>query len=447
MATPPRTSQHRRPASSPRASAPRISPQAGSRSASQTSTSTRPGGLATRFKLEKAFKAESPNFYFLAGVTLFTVILGLIMVLSASAVDSFLQDGGFFVGFFRQAGAAVIALPLMLAISRLPLVFYRKWATIALFVTIGLQLLVFTPLGVESGGNRNWLDIGVQFQPSEMIKLTIAVWLGVNLPLIINRVGPTSYRIFGALIPVYAALFVVLLGQDLGTAIIIFAIILACLAFSGVAARMIVLPMIAGAIGVAFLAILSPNRMARIMSFLNENCTDYTNACWQPLHGKWALANGGVFGVGLGQSKAKWSWLPAADNDYIFAIIGEELGMIGCLLVIALFVALAIAFVRIIRQANDPMVRIVTGGIMIWIVGQAFVNIGVVLGVLPVLGVPLPLLSSGGSALIMSLLAIGVVLSFTKEEKPIKRTRPRAQARPQARPQTRSRVPQQGRGR
>ena len=425
MATPPRTNQPRRPASAPRG--------VQGQNARQASATTRPGGLATRFKLEKAFRAESPNFYLLAGVTLFTVILGLIMVLSASAVDSFLQDGGFFSGFFKQALSAAIALPLMLAISRLPLVFYRRWATVALFATIGLQLLVFTPLGVESGGNRNWLDIGIQFQPSEMIKLTIAIWLGVNLPLIINRVGPYSLRIFGALIPVYAALGVVLLGQDLGTAMIIFAIILGCLAFSGVAARMLVLPMIAGGVVVAFMAILSPNRMARIMSFLNENCTDYTNACWQPLHGKWALANGGIFGVGLGQSKAKWSWLPAADNDYIFAIIGEELGMIGALVVIVLFVILAIAFIRIIRMANDPLVRIVTGGIMIWIVGQAFVNIGVVLGVLPVLGVPLPLLSAGGSALIMTLLAIGVVLSFTKEEKPVKRTRSRPQTSPRAR--------------
>jgi cell division protein FtsW len=169
------------------------------------------------------------------------------------------------------------------------------------------------------------------------------------------------------------------------------------------------------------MAIASPNRLARIMSFMNENCTDYTNACWQPLHGKWALANGGIFGVGLGQSKAKWSWLPAADNDYIFAIIGEELGLIGCILVISLFAALAVAFLRIIRSARDPLVRIATGGIMVWVVGQAFINIGVVVGVLPVLGVPLPLLSAGGSALIMSLLAIGVVLSFTKDEKPIRR--------------------------
>ena len=435
MATPPRTNPPRRPAATPRGSAPQTGVRTpaqrraasgthstGRPAAQQAPRTTRPGGLATRFKLEEAFRAESPNFYLLAGVTLFTVILGLIMVLSASAVDSFLQSGGFFSGFFTQAAAAVIALPLMLAISRLPLVFYRKWANVALYITIGLQLLVFTPLGVESGGNRNWLDIGIQFQPSEMIKLTLAVWLGVNLPQVINRVGPYSLRIFTGILPVYMALAVVLAGQDLGTVVILFSIILGCLAFSGVATRILLLPVAFGAVGAIFMAVISPNRMARIMSFLNENCTDYTNACWQPLHGKWALANGGIFGVGLGQSKAKWSWLPAADNDYIFAIIGEELGMIGCLVVIALFVALAIAFVRIIRMANDPLVRIVTGGIMIWVVGQAFVNIGVVVGVLPVLGVPLPLLSSGGSALIMTLLAIGVVLSFTKEETPIKKS-------------------------
>jgi cell division protein FtsW len=407
MATPPRTNQNSRASSAPR---------------NQASTAKQSSGLATRFKLGKAFRAESPNFYFLAGITLFTVILGLIMVLSASAVDSFLQDGGFFSGFFRQATSAFIALPLMLGISRLPLVFYRKWANLALFSTIVLQLLVFTPLGVESGGNRNWLDVGIlQFQPSELIKLTIAIWLGVNLPGILSRVGTSNIRILAGIFPVYIAMFVVLLGEDLGTVIVLFLIVIGSIAFAGVAARIIAIPLVVGTMLALGMAIASPNRLARIMSFMNENCTDYTNACWQPLHGKWALANGGIFGVGLGQSKAKWSWLPAADNDYIFAIIGEELGLIGCILVISLFAALAVAFLRIIRSARDPLVRIATGGIMVWVVGQAFINIGVVVGVLPVLGVPLPLLSAGGSALIMSLLAIGVVLSFTKDEKPIRR--------------------------
>lgn len=393
--------------------------------ASGQSVPKKRAGYAARFNLGKAFAAESFNFYFLTGVTLFLVLIGLIMVLSASAVDSFLEHGGFFVGFGKQALAVLVAIPVMLMISRLPTVFYKKWANIALYSSIGLQLLVFTPLGVESGGNRNWLDLGFVFQPSEIIKLTIAVWMGVNLPIIIGRLGADNWRILLALTPVYIALGSVLFGQDLGTAIILFSIVLGGLVFSGVGAGIIAIPVVAGALGILGFAITSPNRMSRIMSFLNDNCVDYTNACWQPLHGKWALANGGIFGVGLGQSKAKWSWLPAADNDYIFAIIGEELGLIGALVVIGMFVAMTVAFLRIIRSSQDLLVRTTTGAIMVWIVGQAFVNIGVVIGVLPVLGVPLPLLSSGSTALVMSLLAIGVVLSFTTQEQPIRTPRSR----------------------
>jgi cell division protein FtsW len=200
----------------------------------------------------------------------------------------------------------------------------------------------------------------------------------------------------------------------LGTVIIMGMIVIAAVFYAGVKLRILLIPVLLGGLAIFLMAATSANRMARIFSYLSENCTDYTNSCWQPLHGKWALAGGGIFGVGLGNSKAKWSWLPAADNDYIFAIIGEELGMIGAILVLVLFVLLAVAFMRIVKDAPNDLVRVTTGAIMVWIVGQAFVNIGVVLGVLPVLGVPLPLLSSGGTALIATLLAIGVVLSFTR---------------------------------
>jgi cell division protein FtsW len=157
--------------------------------------------------------------------------------------------------------------------------------------------------------------------------------------------------------------------------------------------------------------------MERILLWVN-GCTadDYSSLCWQPQHGLFALAAGGFFGVGLGNSKAKWSWLPEAHNDFIFAIIGEELGMLGALVVLLLFVVLAIAFVRIIRASRDPFARIAASAVMVWVIGQAFVNIGVVLGLLPVLGVPLPLISAGGSALISTLLAIGIVLSFARNK-------------------------------
>ena len=141
---------------------------------------------------------------------------------------------------------------------------------------------------------------------------------------------------------------------------------------------------------------------------------DLAGYCWQPLHANWALAAGGWFGKGLGNSVAKWNWLPAASSDYIFAIIGEELGLIGAIVVLVLFVVLAIAFIRIIRASSDGFARIVTAGVMVWVIGQAFVNIAVVLGVLPVLGVPLPLISAGGTALIANLLGIGIVLSFAR---------------------------------
>jgi cell division protein FtsW len=156
--------------------------------------------------------------------------------------------------------------------------------------------------------------------------------------------------------------------------------------------------------------------MARILTFLDAECADYENLCWQPLHGTWALANGGVFGLGLGNSREKYSWLPAASNDYIFAIIGEELGLIGATVVLVMFVLLAVSFVRVIRSSSDPFVRITTGAIMVWLIGQAFVNIGVVLRLLPVLGVPLPFISAGGTALLTSLCAVGIVLSFAREQ-------------------------------
>ena len=175
------------------------------------------------------------------------------------------------------------------------------------------------------------------------------------------------------------------------------------------------MPVIGGIAMALIFVLLSDNRINRILSFWEKETTDYSGLDWQPLHGKWALAGGGLFGVGLGNSRAKWSWLPAADNDYIFAIIGEEGGMLGALVVILLYVVLAYALLRAMRKARDLFGVAVIGGVFVWIIGQAFINIAVVLGLLPVLGVPLPLLSSGGTALISCLLAIGVVLSISRD--------------------------------
>lgn len=370
--------------------------------------------VALRLNLGAYLRAESNVFYTILGVTLFMVLLGLTMVLSASSVDAYLAGEGFYGRFAKQLTFALLGLPVMLIFSRVPLFFWRKWA-VRFLVLAGLaQCLVFTPLGIESGGNRNWISIGgITAQPSEALKLALALWLGVALPKSMAQHGSTI-KVLSPLLVAGAAMALVLAGGDLGTAIIMFLVVLGCLIYAGISWRHIFVPILLAGFLFAMLAIVSPNRVSRILTFFNTDCVTATNVswCWQPLHGSWAMANGGLFGVGLGKSKAKWSWLPASDNDYIFAIIGEELGMIGCILVLALLVVLTICFLRVIRDTQEPLIRIATGGIMMWITGQAFVNIAVVLGLIPVLGVPLPFISSGGTSLFTALAGVGVVLSF-----------------------------------
>lgn len=378
------------------------------------------GGVRTaRIVLSKLFGSESPNFYLLFGTTLFLVLLGLTMVLSSSSVTSYLSSDDSFGGFLRQSVFAALGVPLMLIVSRFPIAFWKKVTWPLLLAGCVLQLLVFTPLGTEIGGNRNWLALGgISMQPSEILKLALVLWLGLVLERRLRHAQDWRH----SLIPVVPVggftLVLVLAGGDLGTVMIMAGILLAGLFYANVRLRVILPLVMVGTVGAVLFAISSNNRMTRILSFLGDCSTldQYENSCWQPLHGTWAMASGGIFGVGLGNSKAKWSWLPAADNDYIFAIIGEELGLIGAIVVLALFVVLAVAFFRVIHASTDPFVRISTGAVMVWLIGQAFVNIGVVLGVLPVLGVPLPLISAGGTALLSSLIAIGFVLSFARTQ-------------------------------
>ncbi|MBG6237933.1 cell division protein FtsW [Mycetocola sp. CAN_C7] len=372
---------------------------------------------SARISLGRVLIPQSRNYLLVLGTTLFLVGVGLVMVLSSSSVDSFLDNKGFFGGFWKQATYAVIGIPMMLVLSRIPVKFWKRWAWLALAGALVLQLLVFTPLGIAEGGNRNWIAIGpISGQPSELLKLALAIWLGAVLGRKLHLLDDWKH----ALIPVVPvsilALGLVLAGHDLGTVVIMAGIVVGAMFFANLRLRFLAIPVLGGLLMFAIMAIISPNRMARIMTFLDDECLDYENLCWQPLHGTWALANGGVFGLGLGNSREKYSWLPAASNDYIFAIIGEELGLIGAVVVLIMFVLLAVSFVRVIRASSDPFVRITTGAILVWIIGQAFVNIGVVLRLLPVLGVPLPFISAGGTALLTSLAAIGIVLSFAREQ-------------------------------
>jgi cell division protein FtsW len=313
-------------------------------------------GPSARIHLGHVFKAESASYFLLLGTTLFLVVFGLVMVLSSSSVDSYLEKTGFFGTVLRQGGFALMGVPMMLVVSRMPLKFWQRVAWPALIVTSLMQcLVVFTPLGIEVAGNTNWLSIGgIQFQPSEGIKLALVIWLGVILSQKQHKLDDWRH----VYIPVFGvgggAVMLVLIGGDLGTVMIMAGILFGALFFAGVRLRMLAIPLVIGTVLALLMAVSSSNRMTRIMSFLGTGCDDSTGtisaACWQPLHGTWALANGGVFGVGLGSSKAKWSWLPAADNDYIFAIIGEELGLIGAIVVLCMFILLAFAFMRRSRR-------------------------------------------------------------------------------------------------
>lgn len=369
-------------------------------------------GLAARVSLGRLFTPPSTEFVMIASTAILLTLFGLVMVLSATSADPEVPYGD----ALKQGVFALIGIPLMLLVSRLPVSFLGKIAWPALIAATALQLLIFVPgLRVSSDGNTNWIRIaGFQLQPSEFLKLALALWIAFVLLRKQARLG-IWHHVFIPVVPVSILVIgTVIGGHDLGTAMVLVLVVLGCLFFSGVKLRLFLLPVIAGIVGVLVYALSSENRMKRILAALNPGSCDITDECYQAAHGVWGMANGGVFGVGLGNSQEKYGWLPAAANDYIFAIVGEELGLIGGLLVLALFAFFAVGAFHIIRKTDDPFIRVATGGIVVWVIGQALINIGVVLRVFPVMGVPLPFMSQGGTALLSVLLACGVLLAFAR---------------------------------
>ncbi|KAB1643982.1 putative lipid II flippase FtsW [Gulosibacter chungangensis] len=379
----------------------------------QTSTTS---GRAFRISLPKTNTPASLNSTLLLAVVALLVGFGLIMVLSSSAVEEFAAGRSFSSKFLKQLLFAVIGVPVMLIISRMPL----RWlignlAWVALAVVFLLQVLVFTPLGVEINGNRSWLDFGfTTVQPAEFAKLALCMWLAMMVTRLGNRLEDWRKFIIPLVVPVAVVVGLALLGKDLGTVMVLGALVLGALWFGGLKGRYLTVGTLFAVGGAILMAIISPNRVARITSFFTGDC-DYEGLCWQTSHGFFALARGGILGVGLGNSTAKWSWLPEADNDYIFAIIGEEFGLVGGAAVILMFAVLGVILLRIWRQTETRAGRVIVGGVFSWFIFQAFVNIAVVIGLLPVLGVPLPFLSSGGSALVTTLAAVGLVLAVARD--------------------------------
>lgn len=347
--------------------------------------------------------------------TLGLAIFGCIMVLSASSVTMISQGQSPFSQVSSQIMFLVLGVIAMAGITRIPVgVYHKKFVVYAMLATALVMQLAVVVVGVEVNGNRNWLKFpgGVQIQPSEFSKLAIIMWLA----WVYSRHGDISRSIWRTLFPsiygVGALVLLIMLGGDMGTAMVYGFIFVGMMWLAG-ASRSSLLKIGGAFAALALVGVLSSaNRVARIFGVWGS-CTNAN--CDQANSGEVALTTGGFLGVGLGQSRQKYNYLAEAHNDYIFAIIGEELGLLGTLAVLLLYAGLVYCAVRIMLRTTDPLVRLATGGIMIWLTSQAIINMGMVSRILPVIGVPLPFVSYGGSSLLSSLFAAGLLLAFARQ--------------------------------
>ncbi len=396
-----------------------------------TTTSPGPGRPAAPPRRERGHPREHPwlvtlgrlldrplaSYQLVLGATALLLALGLVMVLSASSVTSYTEQNNSYAIFSKQAIWVAIGLPAAWLVSRMPVGLIRALAWPSLLLSIVLIGLTYVPgLGVSVNGNQNWLALGpLTVQPSEVAKLAIVLW-SADVYARKDRLLDDWRHLLIPVIPVTLVVALLVVGQrDLGTALVLFAIILGTLWVVGAPLRLFVGALLAAAGVVAFLASTDRERVERITTFLDP-FSDLQGGGWQAAHGFFALASGQFFGVGIGASRQKWGTLPAAHTDFIFAVIGEELGLFGTLVVLSLFGLLAFAGFRIATRTTLPFVRYAAAGITVWLLAQALINLGMVLGFLPVIGIPLPLVSYGGSALLPTLVALGMLLAFATTE-------------------------------
>jgi cell division protein FtsW len=359
------------------------------------------------------------SYYLVLGITTLLLGLGLVMVQSTASVADLSAGLSPYSDFKKQLLGAAIGLPLMWVAARSSPRLFRAFAYPLLAVAIvGLGLTLIHGIGVSENGAARWIEIGgQQVQPSEIAKLALVVW-GADLLARKDKLGQlTDWRhTLVPLLPGTAVLcLLVMTGDDLGTTFILMLIFLALLWVIGTPGRVFGGMLILICLAIALMMVSSKYRMDRILGFLHPQGGP-TGPYMQSIQGKYALGSGGITGVGLGASGEKWGWVPEATSDYIFAILGEELGLIGTLCVTFLYGLLAFAGLRIARRVPDLFSRLAAAGITAWIVMQAVVNIGVVIGVVPITGVPLPLVSAGLSSLLSTLVALGMLMSFARHE-------------------------------
>jgi cell division protein FtsW len=342
--------------------------------------------------------------------------IGLVMVFSASASEATIEGQSPWAPGLKQLLLAGVGVAALLLALRLPTGFIRRRSPIALLVAVVLLLLVLIPgVGQEWNGARQWITLGpTNFQPSELAKLVFALW-GAHVLALRERYLTTRSMLIPVL-PVFGLLALLILAErDFGGVVTLSLVLTGLLWAGGMSLRLFGVFAAVGAVLFAAMIAIQPYRWERITSFLDP-CADKTDSGFQACRGLYALAEGGLWGVGIGGSAMKQKLLPEAESDYIFAIIGEEVGFLGCVVVVALYGVLAYAGLRIARRSADRFVQLASIAITVWLIGQAAMNMGYVVGLLPVTGVTLPLISAGGTSLVLTMFTVGLLARFARCE-------------------------------
>jgi cell division protein FtsW len=373
----------------------------------------------------KSFLAKPVNnFYILAISALSLSLIGLIMVFSASSIHALDTRGNAVAIVLRQLTFFVISIPLAIYLSQRSIAQWRLLARFGLLISAILLLLPQIPgIGKTVNGNTNWIDFKLfDVQPSEFAKFFMIIWASHQLARReIN--GRFDTNVMKLITPAFVIiLFLIMLGHDLGTASVVAMILVGLLFVSGIKLRILGTLTAIGALALTALIVTSGNRSKRFLVFLDPFAPeDYKDFGWQPAHSLLGLASGGLFGVGLGGSRQKWGNLPEAHTDFIFSVIGEELGLVGTLATLILIGVLVYSIFRIALRAADPMSRYACAGIATWIAVQSFLNIGSATSLLPVVGVTLPLVSYGGSALAATICSLGFVAGTALRDPEVRR--------------------------
>ncbi|MET0902200.1 MAG: putative lipid II flippase FtsW [Acidimicrobiales bacterium] len=344
------------------------------------------------------------------------ILLGLVMVLSASSVVALDDYGSSWYVLTRQALWVTVGTVACVIVLRVDYHRWRRLAAPALFVSGVLLALVLVPgVGLQVNGASRWLGYGpVSLQPSELAKLTLLLFVADLLARRAAWMDDNRLTLRPVMVVLVVIAALVMAQPNLGTTLLLGAIVLSMLWVAGTPLIPLTAVAAAGAIVAAGLALWAPYRRARVLAFLDP-MADYQNGGYQNVQSLVGVASGGITGSGLGESRAKWGFLPEAHTDFIFAIIGEELGLIGALVVVALFMALCVLGARAALLAPDRFGMLLAAGVTVWFGVQAFVNIGAVIGILPITGVPLPFVSYGGSSLLFSMIGAGLLLNVARQ--------------------------------